>query len=236
MAQTIDPELPAGVLRTARARLSFPFLDKPEFYTPGKPKPNEKPKYRACLILAKGTDSRPYKELLRAAGKQYFGPDEARWPRNMRPLPIKPCSEGISNRTGKPYAGMDEGEFFINVSSERPPGLIRMDRTYIDTPAAIKMELYAGCWVRATLNAYGYGGGNTGFQPGISFGLRSIQKLGDGPPLGGIMVTAEEEFAPSEEFVDDRVDRGAGAPRATASVSPGTSSVPASTPVKSLFD
>jgi hypothetical protein len=70
---------------------------------------------------------------------------------------------------------------FLNLkaSAEYPPVIVGRDALPVPDQALI----YAGAIVRASVRMYAYGGGSTGFTPGISLGLCNIQKMADGPRL-----------------------------------------------------
>ena len=59
-------------------------------------------------------------------------------------------------------------------------------------------EIYSGCYVRASINAYAF---NIQGNSGVSFGLNNIQKVRDGEPLGGGGSKAEDDF--DDDFEDD---------------------------------
>jgi hypothetical protein len=72
---------------------------------------------------------------------------------------------------------------FINTKAgaEYPPAIVGRDALPIPDQAMI----YNGAIVRASLRMFAYGGGSTGYTPGISLGLCNVQKMGDGPKLAG---------------------------------------------------
>ncbi len=58
------------------------------------------------------------------------------------------------------------------------PGLVDASLQAIIEPS----EFYAGCYARATINAYAY---DRNGNRGVAFGLRNIQKIKDGDSFGG---------------------------------------------------
>lgn len=84
-----------------------------------------------------------------------------------------------------------EGHMFINVSTDRTPGIVDRDMS----PIMDSTEVYSGCYARVSINAFPFSAqGNKG----VSFGLQHVQKIRDGEPLGGI-TRAEDDFEPLDE-------------------------------------
>lgn len=191
MTTVIQPQLPPGVVRIGEfepVRMMFPHLDVPYAAQEG-----QKKKYGCAIFLPAHYDRTPLQQICQAACEKEWGMDMDRWPDDMR-QPFKKAEKCIDRKTGQMYEGLIAGGYLINVSSERPPGLIHLDNSRIANP---KVELYAGVWVMVTVNAYTYGGPGTSFRAGVNLGLRSIQLQRKGDPLGGVMVEPEREFAPA---------------------------------------
>lgn len=68
--------------------------------------------------------------------------------------------------------------YFINASSKFQPGMVNKDLQAIIDPN----ELYSGCYGRASINLYLF---DVSGNRGIAAGLNHLQKLADGPNLGG---------------------------------------------------
>ena len=73
------------------------------------------------------------------------------------------------------------GKKFLRLSSEYPPGFVQRNGEEFG-PGEAKEEIYSGCTARVTMNLFSY---DTQGNRGISFGLRNVQKLGDGEKIGG---------------------------------------------------
>ena len=88
-------------------------------------------------------------------------------------------------------AGYNKGAVLIRTSSGTAPSCVDAQVQKIMDSS----EIYPGCYGRASVRAYAYGGAGTTFSPGISFGLGNFQKTRDGESLGG-RTRAEDDFTP----------------------------------------
>lgn len=183
---------------TPVARLSFP-----AFFTATSFEEGQKKKYSAVLLFKKGENIDQLKAMVREAGIKKWGPDQAKWPRPLR-LPF--YDQADKAKEGVLPEGYEAGAIWIRVSTEQPPGVCRPDLSAIRAEQA--SEIYGGCWVKCSVNAYAYGGPGTRFGAGISIGLRNVQKIRDDKPLGGVRLAPEQEFAPA---TDDSGNVGASA-------------------------
>lgn len=85
--------------------------------------------------------------------------------------------------------GYPENSTFFSCKSKVAPGIVGLAPGSDGRPAPYEGEIYAGLYVRASIQAYYYpqqGGG-------IGIGLRNIQVLRDGPRMDN-RVPASEEF------------------------------------------
>lgn len=165
-------------------RLSYPHLFAP-FSIDGK----QEPKFSCMLLLPKSDEAGL--EALRAAeraaaeiGKSTkFG---GKIPQNLATI----IRDGDDFAEDYPER---EGHWFLAVSAnaDRKPGVV--DQSV--QPILDQSEVYAGCFVNASLNAFPY---EFGGKKGISFGLNNVQKVADGEPLGSVS-RAEDDFEPVEE-------------------------------------
>lgn len=185
---------------TGEFRISYPQVFEPKGFNGGTPK------YSIVMLFDKKSDLSGLKKAALTAMIDEFGPKE-KWPKKFR-LPFRDGDEE------KPGVDGYEGCIFISASSIDKPGVV--DAKFITGPdgkpttdeiTKADGRLYAGCYARATLRAYGY---DTAGNKGVSFGLLNIQKLRDGKPFSGRM-------APVQEFtsIDD-------APEAEGSLDGGT--------------
>jgi hypothetical protein len=84
------------------------------------------------------------------------------------------------------------------VSTKQKPGVV--DEKV--QPIVEEGEIYGGCYVRASLSVYAY---DQSGNKGVSFGLRNIQKVGDGEAFGG-RTRAEDDFTPVDASASADVD------------------------------
>lgn len=136
---------------------------------------NEKSgKYQLDLVFDKKADLSELKKMAQEAAKEYFGDT---LPKNIRsPFKFEPRK---NQTTGEIYAGYDDMACYITVRSDSQPGVVDASlQEIID-----EQDFYGGCYARATVTCFAYGGKKKGYVPGISFGLQNIQKLKDGEPF-----------------------------------------------------
>ena len=101
-----------------------------------------------------------------------------------------PLRDGDVERDDEAY----KGHWFINANSKTAPQIV--DKRV--KPILDRGEVYSGCYARVSLNFYAF---NSNGNKGIACGLRNIQKIRDGEPLGG-RASASDEFT----AVDDDDD------------------------------
>lgn len=181
---------------TGEFRVSYPYVFQPRSATPGA-----KPKYSITMLFrTKPSQNAPHEKVVdmaalqnaaMAAAIEKWGPDRAKWPKFTH----NPFRSGTEPK----YAdreGYGEGVVFIAASSDYKPGVVDQNVKDIIDPN----QFYPGCYARAKLQAYGweYMG-----KAGVSFGLRHVQLVRDGEPLGG-------GSRPEDDF--DAIPMTAGAP------------------------
>lgn len=79
-----------------------------------------------------------------------------------------------------------KGCYFLNANSNTAPGVVDLDRQ----PILDTSEIYSGVYARVSLSFYAF---NSNGNRGIACGLQNIQKVKDGPSLGG-KAKAEDDF------------------------------------------
>lgn len=169
-------------VKTPEFRVSFPNLFKARAAEEG-----QTPKFSVVMLFPKGADLKELKKAAHAACVDAFGKDETKWPKNLR-NPFRDQGE-----KGE-YEGYEAGAVFISASSKIKPGVVDSKVQAITD----EVEVYAGCYGRATVNAYTYSvKGNTG----VSFGLVNFQKTRDGESLTG-RTRPEEDFNPIDGIDD----------------------------------
>ncbi len=170
---------------TPEFRVSFPNVFKP--------KRNElsgKDEFSVVALFAKNADMTELKKACQDAVEKKWGADKTKWPKNIR-LPFRDQGERIEDAKSKGKAapaGHEVGAVFINLKSSQRPGVV--DESV--QPILDETQFYAGCFARASLNAYAY---DQAGNRGVTFELQHIQKLRDGEALGG-RVRVEDAFTP----------------------------------------
>jgi len=175
---------------TGKVRASFIHVFEPQSIN------GSEPKYSCSFIIPK-TDTETVRAIQTAIeqavqeGAAKFG---ARSPGGSKiPLNLKlPLRDGDIDRPDDPaYAD----SYFVNANSKEKPGVVDRRRVPVTDP----LELYSGCYVRASINFYPF---NTNGNRGIAAGLGNIQKWADGEPLNG-RARAEDEFDALDAEDDD---------------------------------
>lgn len=174
---------------TPLAIISYPWLDRPQPAKPGK-----QPKFSATLIFIPAVLALPeekarfekMKLAARAAGQKKFGDQFEKL--------LK--SEGFKKGFRNDWESKDypEGSIFVNARSDNQPGFVFShagpDGKPMQVPAAdIKKTFYAGAFVRASLNAFGF---DTEGNKGISWGLNNLQFVKGGERLDNRAEAADE--------------------------------------------
>jgi hypothetical protein len=164
---------------TPIARLSFPHLFKKA--PPMEGQGPDQCKYGCNLIFPKGTDLSKLEAAVEAA-------KAAKWPNGKVP---KFRYETFKDAGEMEYDGYEDGMIFISAKSGDRPGIIIGPNREICTEEA---DVYAGCWVKASVTAFGY---DMQANKGVSFALNNIWKIRDGESFTGRR-KAEEDFADEE--------------------------------------
>lgn len=167
-------------------RLSFPHVFKPY-----QKRPEDEPSYLITMLYPKETDLKPLAELARKAVAAKWGNNV---PKNLR----KPFRDGDERALDYPEM---EGMTVVSAKSKMPPGVVDASLQKIISPD----ELYPGCWCRASVTAYAYGGKGTPYRPGVAFGLINIQKVKDDDPFW-VRVDPASEFEALESQPDNNND------------------------------
>jgi hypothetical protein len=140
------------------------------------PKPNEKPKFSVRLGFTEADMKTPefaaLKRLVVETAKASV------WGSKAEAM-IKEGSVRLPFRMDIAAKGYDESlKCFVNLKSVRAPGIVDRYADPVTGKARVitkSSEVYSGCIGRATVSAYAYGGGTTGFTPGVSLGLVNFQ-------------------------------------------------------------
>ncbi|MGL5113608.1 MAG: ssDNA-binding protein [Flavobacterium sp.] len=202
---------------TGAVRLSFPNLYETAKDTLGK----DTGKYTLSMMIPK-EDKLCYEALEAAIDHVLQEKFNGKAPKGLR-LPIKD-GDAEAERTGRDET---KGCWVVSAGSPNQPGVVDQyakdiltkeerdaleRKAQVDPVAAKKLEdvsdltdkdVYAGCWVRVTLNAFEWGLNkkNPG-GVGISFSLQNVQKVRDDESFSG-RVKASKEFESIESEEDD---------------------------------
>lgn len=171
---------PASTINTPIGRLSFPFL----FDT------DDKGKYRCTVIFKASDDLAEIERIVEEAIENKWG---AKPPKKIkRPIHF---NEGVDNRDGERYGGYEEDEArHIRCWSTKAPKVVGREKD----PATglwlelTKDEVYAGCYVRASVKAYA--GDHEEGGPYCSLILSNVQKVSEGEPLAGVITSPDDDF------------------------------------------
>lgn len=178
---------------TPKAMLSYPHLDVAQAAQEG-----QKAKFSCALVFAPGSDLKALNAAVIAAATTKFGATIT-LPGGVTMPVVEALQKGILKspfRRDVEVKGYATGSIFTNVRSEQRPGAVYShpgpDGVHpAEIPIAkIKEDLYAGCFVRASLTAFGY---DTSGNKGVGLALNNIQKLADGERIDG-RIKAENEF------------------------------------------
>ena len=144
-------------------------------------------KYSITLLIPK-SDAAGVAVIQDAIDKATAKGKDSIWGGKVPKFRYEPMRDGdkeleSGERTGKEWAG----HYFINTTSDQPPGVVdRRGKPLLDQTA-----LYSGCYVRADVNAFPYK--NSG-NCGIGWGLNNLMLWAPGERLDGRQ-NAEDAFA-----------------------------------------
>lgn len=167
------------------ARLSFPNLFEASAF-----EPNQKPKFGATLIVAKGSAShQAIKDAVRACIAE-------KWPKGPPPG-LKLCL-----RDGGEKGHMDgfgDEVVFFNATNPKRPTVVDRDRTPLTESDG---KPYAGCYVTALIDFWAQ---DNQYGKRVNATLTGVQFVRDGEAFGGARVASADDF----DVLDDD---GGGAP------------------------
>lgn len=178
-----DNSATATKVITGKVRLSYVHLLKPHAIEPG-----QESKYSASIIIPK-SDKKTIKAIQSAVAAATQLGKTSKWggkiPSNLK----NPLRDGDDERSDDEAY---QDAYFVNAYSKTQPGMIDRHKNEIMDPE----EIYSGMYARVSLNFYPYdiAGGR-----GVAAGLNNLQKVADGPYLGG-RISADAEF---DEYDDD---------------------------------
>lgn len=168
-------------LVTGKVRLSYVNL-----FTPKAPLNGGDPKYSCTILLPKSDTATKMAidkaiENAKQKGIQKLGgviPP-------ILPIPIYD-GDGVRPSDGLPFGDECKGHLVFTASCKRAPEVVDVNVNFI----LDQKEIYSGIYGRVSINFYAY---NHNGKKGIGCGLKNVQKLEDGEPLGGV-TTAVSDF------------------------------------------
>lgn len=181
-----------GKIITPKARVAF----AQQLFEPKVAKGGGKAKYGCTLIFDAEARATPeFKAMMKAAGEMARNETQNWDGKNFdalhKAMKVKmPFLKGDDNvdPSGVVRDGF-AGSLYIRTTSQMPPQLVDQRLQ----PIVESRQLYSGCYVRASLGIFTY---SVDGNKGVSFGLRNVQLLSDGPPLGGSFSKPEDDFTP----------------------------------------
>lgn len=183
---TTATEQPTKVI-TGKARLSYPNIWEPRAFGNDATGPK---KYSATLIIPKSDTVAEQKIRKAIAAAAELGKST----KFNGKIPGK-LEHTFYDGDGPEADGAEElkGCWYLRSNSVSKPGVIDSQKNEIMD----KDEVYAGCYVKASVNFYAY---NFGGNKGVACGLNNLMKVADGEPFSG-RASAEDDFA--DEPVED---------------------------------
>ena len=162
----------AKVVTGKKTRFSYCNVFEPRSVNGGAPR------YSVCLLIPK-SDEATVKRLHAAVKAAYEANKDKLRNRNGTVPPMEaiklPVRDGDVDRPDDPvYAGC----LFVNANSDRKPEVYDAEGNEILDRA----KIYSGCYGKAVISFFAF---NTNGNRGIACGLRGLQKIRDGEPLGG---------------------------------------------------
>lgn len=171
---------------TGKVRLSFVHL-----FTPYAKEQGKEPKYSVTLLIPK-SDVATRQRLDAAINAAIQDAIPKRW-NGVRPpqihFPIHD-GDGVKPSDGMPFGEECKGHWVMTASLKPSNGKPDVVDANLN-PIINQSEIYSGCFGRVSLRFFGY---NANGKKGIGAGLSNVQKLEDGPPLGGSGRSAASDF------------------------------------------
>ena len=183
-------------ITTGKVRLSYPHLAEPRQSTDGGDA-----KYSATLLIPK-TDKETITKIKNAIADAAAEYREKNGSSSLPPKPSTTLHDGDQPKdNGEEYGPECKGCYVITCSSKQMPLYIDRNKEEI---MDVANELYAGCYVRASLNFRGY---NFNGKKGITAYLNAIMKVAEGEPFGGARTTAADfddgyDYGDDDDFLD----------------------------------
>jgi len=167
------------IIKLQNVRLSFPSL----FEAKAGDDANSKPKYAATFLLNKVKNAAEIKAIQAAIQQVKNTADVLKGKKNVK----NPLRDGAEKEDMDGYSA---DVYFISARNHIRPGVVDRDLSPL---TAADGKPYAGCYVNASVECYGYTHPKSG--PGITFSLRNVQFVKDGEPFGAKVTPPENDFS-----------------------------------------
>jgi hypothetical protein len=153
--------------------------------------PNDKGMYGVCILIPK-SDTATVKKIKDAIEATKTDPRAVQtWGGKFLATFRTPLRDGDTDRDTESDPSY-KGHWFINANTKNKPDLVGPDLN----PILDRADIFNGCYVRVSLSPAAY---NVDGNKGIKFYLGNVQKLGEGPRIGGGITRAEDDFTAVEE-------------------------------------
>lgn len=178
-----------AVVQLKNVRLSYPSLFHVKPLDADAP-PGAKPKYEATFILDKTANAADIKAMQAAI---LLVTKNAKVLKGRKPTKV--ClREGDDTAARAEAEGYGSGVMSVGARNHRRPGVVNRDLSPLTEEDG---KPYAGCYVNASVEVYGYSHPKSG--PGIAASVRNVQFVKDGVPFGEAPVAADKDFEALED-------------------------------------
>lgn len=184
---TVQPRRTNCVLK--EVTLLHPHL----FKTHAIPGSDSPPKYSTVVLLPKGYDLAPLREIMLAAAQSKFGETVGKELLETKKVKLPIRKQNEMAEQGKVGFSDVEGDLFFNASSESQPGIVDGKREPILDPE----KIYSGVVANVQVQCYGWTHPMSG--RGLSFDLQNVQRVRDGEKLANAKPDPTKAFDELDE-------------------------------------
>jgi hypothetical protein len=165
----------------------YPALFKPTI--PRGSAPDTTPTFQLTVLLPANFDKSGLNRILLSAARGLFGADaEKQIAAGAIKSPYRNQAEKAA--AGKEGYSMEPGAKYINLRSERQPGVVDAQLQPLLDPS----KIYGGCVCNVQVSAYAWNHPTGG--RGLSFSLQNVQLVRDGARLGNAAPDPKTVFKP----------------------------------------
>lgn len=185
-----DPIAPVNDAATDSVVLSEVMILYPHFYEPHLPRgsaADAKATYQCTILLPADYDCSALERLALTTATKAFGSDAGM---KLKAGAIKNPFRQQSEKAAQGKDGYAMEGRYINVKSDRQPGVVDQKMQPIIDPSAV----FGGCWCNVQVNCYPWDNPLSG--KGLSFGLLNVQLVRKDKPVGGTNPDPKTVFKP----------------------------------------